>query len=361
MRLLRNLIRLFDPRERWKLGAVCLLLLGGSLLEIVGVGVILPFIKIVGEPEAILSNGRLAPWLAHFKIDSARAVTLTACVVLLVFSLFKGGYLALSTRTAFRFIHKKVLRLTQQLQLNYLRAPYVFHLRKNTADLVKNVTFETELVGTVLRFALFLPAEVFVAVGLLALMVWADPGTGIIGIAGLGVLMWAVSGLTRTELARVGKIRGEEHGRMIRWVNQSLGGLKEVKLLGREQYFVDAVGASGKRYAKAMHRSALLGELPRIVLETSATAAIVIFVLVVVLSGRDMKSVVGTLAVFGMAMIRLIPSTTRSTKALHALRFYAHAVDSVNEGRRLVSPVGAGHVGRRCCSRAIVLQVDHSF
>ncbi len=335
MRLIRNLVRLFDPRERWKLALVCVFLLGGSLLEIVGVGVILPFIKIVGEPETVLQNPHLAPWLSHYKIDNARSITLTACVILLVFSVFKGVYLAMSTRTAFRFIYRKVLRLTQQLQLNYLRAPYVFHLHKNTADLVKNVTFETELVGTVLKFALFLPAEICVTIGLLALLVWAEPGTGIIGILGLGILMWAVSALTRKELARVGKIRSEEHSRMIRWVNQSLGGLKEVKLLGREQYFADMVDKSGRRYAKAMHKSAMLGELPRIVLETSAAAVIVIFVLLIVLSGRDMRSVVGALAVFGMAIVRLIPSATRITKALHAIRFYAHTVDSVNEARRM--------------------------
>lgn len=335
MLLFHNLIALFDRRERWKLVAVCLLLLGGSLLEVVGVGVILPFITIVGDPDAILRNPHLAPSLAQYKIDNARAITLAACVALLALSVFKGVYLALSTRTAFRFIYKKVLSLTQQLQRNYLHAPYVFHLHKNTAALVRNVTFETELVGTVLKFALFLPGEIVVTIGLLVLLVVTEPATGLAGIVGLGALMWAVSAFTRKELARVGQIRSDEQSRMIQSVNQSLGGVKEVKLLGREEFFSDAVARSGRKYAKAMHRSAMLGELPRIILETSATVVIVVFVLLIVLSGRDMKTVVGALAVFGMAMVRLIPSATRITKALHAIRFYAHAVDSVNEGRRL--------------------------
>jgi ATP-binding cassette subfamily C protein len=339
MRLFRDLIKLFDRRERWKLAGVSLLLLGGSLLEVVGVGIILPFVKIVGDPGLVLSDARFALFLARFHFDTPRALTLAACVALLIISLFKGVYLALTMRAAYRFIYAKVLSLTRQLLVNYLRVPYLFHVHNNTADLVKNVTIETEVVGNVLKFAVFLPTEVIVMVGLLAVLVIAEPGAGLVGIVGLGALMWAVSAFTRKELARVGQIRGEEQGRMIQWVNQSLGGIKEVKLLGREQFFADAVALSGLRYTRALRRSALLGELPRVVLETSAALVIVVFVLLIVLSGRDMKTVVGALAVLGMAMVRLVPAATRITKALHAIRFYAHAVQSMNEGRGMSAAV----------------------
>ncbi|MEP6604323.1 MAG: ABC transporter ATP-binding protein [Spartobacteria bacterium] len=344
MRLFRDLLRLFDRRERWKLALISLLLFGGSLLEVVGIGVILPFVKIVGEPDSILRNERMSPWLAYLKIDHARSITLAACVALLILSLFKGVYLALTMRTAYRFIYRKVLSLGRQLLTNYLRVPYLFHLHHNTADLVKNITVETETVGNVLKFALFLPAEFIVMVGLLAVLVWAEPGTGLIGIAGLGALMWALSAFTRKELARTGKIRSDEQARMMQWVNQSLGGIKEVKLLGREDFFADAVSRSGERYTRALRRSSLLGELPRVILETSAALVIVVFVLVVVLSGRDMKTVVGALAVLGMAMVRLVPSANRITKALHGIRFYAETVRLMNEGRSM--ELGAGRTER---------------
>jgi ATP-binding cassette, subfamily B, bacterial PglK len=73
MRLLRDLIQLFDRRERWKLGVLSLLLFGGSLLEIVGIGIILPFIKIVGDPAAVLSNQRINPWLTRLGLDTPRS------------------------------------------------------------------------------------------------------------------------------------------------------------------------------------------------------------------------------------------------------------------------------------------------
>lgn len=332
MRLFRDLIQLFDRPERWKLALLSLLLFGGSILEVVGIGILIPFIKIVGDPEAALHNGRIGPWLTRFHLDSPRSITLGACVALLILSLFKGAYLSLTMRAAYRLTYNKVLSLARRLLMNYLRAPYLFHLHKNTADLVKNVTFETEAVGGVLKFALFLPTEIVVMTGLIVLLLVTEPLTALVGILGLGSLMWAMSAFTRKELARAGKIRSEEHGRMIQWVNQSLGGIKEVKLLGREKFFGDAMARCGRRYTDALHRSTLLTQLPRVILETSAALVIVIFVLLVILTGRDIKSVIGALAVFGMAMVRLVPSVTRITNALYSMRFYSHAVTSVNEG-----------------------------
>jgi ABC-type multidrug transport system fused ATPase/permease subunit len=336
MRLFRDLIQLFDRRERWKLGALSLLLFGGSLLEVVGIGIILPFIKIVGDPAAVLTNPRINPWLTRFGLETPRSIIIAACTLLLALSLLKGIYVALTMRTAYRFTYNKVLSLTRQLLMNYLRAPYLFHVQRNTADLVKNITFETEAVGGVLKFALFLPTEIIVVLGLAILLLVTQPGVGMLGIAVLGLLMWSVSAYSRKELVQLGKIRGEEHGRMIQWVNQSLGGVKEVKLLGRERFFADALARAGRRYTNALYRSTLITQLPRVILETSAALLIVLFVLVVLLSGRDMKTVVGALALFGMAIVRLVPSATRITNGLHTMRFYAHAVTSVGEGLRVV-------------------------
>lgn len=334
MPVFHNLIQLFDRRERWKLAALSFLLFVSSLLEVVGIGAILPFIRIVGDPASALSNPRINSWLVRFQIDTPRSITIAACVSLLVLFLIKGLFLAFSMRVSYRFIYNKVLSLTRRLLLNYLRAPYLFHLHKNTADLVKNVTVETEAVGGVLKFALFLPTEIVVVFGLLVLMLVAAPVVALAGIATLGTLMWAVSAWSRKELAELGQTRSEEHGRMIQWVNQSLGGIKEVKLLGRENFFADALTRCGKRYTNALRRSTLITQLPRVVLETSAALLIVAFVLLILLSGRDMKDIVGVLALFGLAIVRLVPSATRITNALHSMRFYAHAVTSVNEGLR---------------------------
>src|SRR5262249_2065015 len=156
---------------------------------------------------------------------------------------------------------------------------------RNTADLVKNVTFETEAVGGVLKFALFLPTEIVVVIGLVTLLLFTEPLPALIGIIGLGSLMWAMSAFTRKELARAGEIRSEAYGKMLLWVNQSLGGIKEVKLLGRERFFTDAVARSGQKYVAALHRSTLLTQLPRVILETTAALVIVLFVLIVVLAG----------------------------------------------------------------------------
>jgi ATP-binding cassette subfamily C protein len=345
MHLARDILRLFDRRERWKLALLSLALFFGSLLEVVGIGILLPFIKIVGNPNVALQHKLVGPWLIRAGIETPRAIITFACVALVALSLFKGVYLMATMRAAYRFIYDKVLALTKRLLVTYLRAPYLFHLHKNTAELVRNTTFEPEAVGGVLKFALFLPTEIIVVCGLVGLLVYTEPRAALTGISALGALMWAVSAYSRKELARLGKVRSQEHGRMIQSVNQSLGGIKEVKLLGREEFFAEALARCGRKYTDALRRSTLITQYPRVILETSAALLIVVFVLLVVFSGRDMKGVIGVLALFGMALVRLVPSSTRIMNSLHGLRFQAHAVRSVVEALQIegggASPSGS--------------------
>jgi ABC-type multidrug transport system fused ATPase/permease subunit len=329
MHLFRNLLRLFDRRERWKLAFLSGLLFFGSLLEVVGIGLLLPFIKIVGDPNVALRHPLVGPWITRAGIVTPRAIITAACIALVALSLFKGVYVAATMRTAYKFIYDKVLALTKRLLTTYLRAPYLFHLHKNTAELVRNTTFEPEAIGGVLKFALFLPTEIIVVVGLLSVLIFTEPRAALVGISAMGTLMWAVSAYSRKELARLGAVRSQEQGRMIQAVNQSLGGIKEVQLLGRQEFFADALARCGRKYTDALRRSTLITQYPRVILETSATLLIVIFVLLIIFSGRDMKGIIGVLALFGMALVRLVPSATRITNALHGMRFYAHAVTAV--------------------------------
>lgn len=329
MNFVRRLLSLFDRPERLKLAGISALLFFGSLLEVAGIGLILPFIKIVSAPALLLEEPRIGPWLHYWRIDSSRSVIIVACVTLLIVTLLKGFYVLLAMRWSYKFTYDKVLSLQRRVLECYLHAPYLFHLNQTTARLVKDATLEPEAVGGVLKFALFLPAECIVVIGLMILLAITQPGAALMGIMALGLLMWAIGARSRKELSVLGSLRQSQHIQMIKCVHQSLGGIKEVKLLGREKFFADSLLEAGRQYTRALYRSTLLTQSPRVILETSAALLIVLFVLLVIFTGRNMEEVVGVLAVFGMAVVRLVPSATRITNALQTLRFYSPSVTAV--------------------------------
>src|SRR5262249_10051664 len=120
MSLFDQLLRLFNNRERWKLAGVSMMLFLSALLEVAGVGIILPFIKIVGNPNLLLRNTEIGPQLARLGIITPRQAIVAACLCLLVVSLAKGLYLTMSLRIAYHFIYNKVLSLQKDLLTAYL-------------------------------------------------------------------------------------------------------------------------------------------------------------------------------------------------------------------------------------------------
>jgi ATP-binding cassette, subfamily B, bacterial PglK len=339
---LSKLLRLFSPRERVKLALVAVILFFGSLLEVAGIGILLPFIKIIGDTGVVLNNHIAGPWLNRLGVTTEKEVIVAACIGLLIFFFFKSIYTCLSLRISYRFTYGKILSLARGLLDSYLNSPFLFHLQHNTAQLVRNITTETELIGGILKFCIVLPTELLVVTGLLVLLLVTQPAAALVSIALLGLLVWALSSTTRKRLAALGKTRSEQHGRMIQGANQALGAVKEVKLLGRERFFVDTLGQNGRKYVDALWKSSLLTQYPRVIIEAAAALSVVVLVLFVVLSGHDVKTLVGVIALFGLALARLVPSASRIMNSVNSIRFYSHSIDVVVSGLEMAQQYSKG-------------------
>jgi ATP-binding cassette subfamily C protein len=335
----RNLLQLFSRRERIRLLGISVLLLIASLLEVIGIGVILPLIKIIADPELLLRNQYSGPFLRDRGLTNPQTLILIASLGTLCLFILKGVYLALSLRISFGFIYHKMLSLSRQLLSAYLHTSYLFHLQHNTAQLIRNTIVEAEQVAGILKFCIVLPTELLVILGLVVVLFVAHPLAALGGTVLLGAVGWGLSTLTRRRLARLGRTRSEQYARMIQCVNQSLGGLKEIKVLGKESFFLGAFEESGLKYNEALRKSTLLAQYPRLVIETAAAAALVLFVVMLIALGGDIQNLLPTLALFGLAMVRLVPSASRMMNAVNTIRFYAPAVgnvlNSLEETRKL--------------------------
>jgi ATP-binding cassette subfamily C protein len=329
VKFVRNLLQLFNRRERIRLLGISVLLLIASLLEVIGIGIILPLIKIIEDPELLLRNQYIGPFLHMRGLTNPQTIILVASLGTLFLFILKGAYLALSLRISYGFIYHKMLSLSRQLLDSYLRTSYLFHLQHNTAQLIRNTIAEAEQVAGILKFCIVLPTELLVILGLVVVLFVAHPLAALGGTASLGAIGWGLSTVTRRRLARLGKTRSDQHARMIQCVNQSLGGLKEIKVLGKESFFLRAFEESGLKYNEALRKSTLLAQYPRLVIETAAAAALVLFIIMLVTLGGDIQNLLPTLALFGLAMVRLVPSASRMMNAVNTIRFYAPAVTNV--------------------------------
>lgn len=323
-----SVYRLFTVPERAKLGTLVVLIAVGGFLEVFGVGVLFPYVAILQDPGRIAQTNYLGTLYRWLNVGSDQAFIVLMSVGLLALFCFKALFTISLANYQVKFVNDIQTQLGRRLLAHYIRSPYEFFLSANTANLIGNLTTSVaQLSSGVIQSALMLTAELVSFLGLLAFLVWLSPVFSLIAFIFAGTMALTFLGVVRGRVAQYAKENDTRWKAMIRRVSEALNAVKEIKVLGREQYFVEAYNRETRAFALAGRRYSVLSQLPRIGLETSAVIMLVAFALFTLANDRAAAAdLFPVLAVFAAATVRIVPSVNRIIQAWNSISFYKPAV-----------------------------------
>jgi ABC-type multidrug transport system fused ATPase/permease subunit len=306
-----------------------LLSLTASVLETFGIGLIGPFVTLASNPKFIEER----PWLNRiyttFGVQSIQHfVVLLGLIIILIFCV--KAYLNFRIqRFTFRFGYDRQSKLSSKLLHTYLNVPYTFHLSRNTSVLIQNIINETGVFTNQVMLPLLLSvSNLLVVVALVVLLARTDLIATVM-VFGILLVAFLIFYRLKDKLARWGKDVSQSHEEMIRIINHALGGLKETRVIGCENYFEQQMQQQGDRYAKSLSSSLAVGTLPRYLIEIVLITFLVglaSFYLMANYSDRDLTAVLG---VFAMAAIRLIPSTSGLMGTFGSLKQTTYSLNKI--------------------------------
>lgn len=320
--LVRKLLWLLTPREKRGAVLLCCAMLVGSMLEMVGVGAIPVFIATLTAPDALMRHHAVKFVVDHAGITSPERMVAGAAAALLVLFVFKNVYLASLSYVQARYVFNRQVSIARKLFEAYLCAPYTMHLRRNSAELLRGTNHDAmQIVGAGLMPVLQLVMEFFTVSSLLLLLLVIEPMTSLAAFVILGGTTGLFLRVVRGRLQSAGDVEHQQRQAMFRSVNEGLGGIKVTKVLGREEYFLNRFSRAAEGYAGAARVRQLFQESSRLVLETVAIAGLLAVAALLVAQGRSMASLIPTLALLGVAVVRMTPSFNRITASFGALRY----------------------------------------
>lgn len=322
MNLIRQLLYIFTPREKIEFAFLLCAMVLGALFETVSIGVILPVIAVLKQPELLSKAGHFQPLLSSLDISQPRRLFFILGVTLIVLFAVKTSYLILLYRWLFSFAMKKHVSLARQLLAGYLSAPYTLHLQRNSADLIR-VTIRSveDFTNIFLVNLLTVLGELLVLGALAGLLMIVEPLATLGALAVLGIPTAAVYRLSHRGLGASGRTAEQSFGGMIQWAEQAISGVKEITITGRRSFFIDQHGYHVRRFADAARSLTFFTVAPRFVIDTLAVAAMVAIASILLTRGEDLQSTLLLLGMFALAAVRLIPSTSRLSAALAQLRY----------------------------------------
>ena len=299
-----------------------------SFLEACGIGLLAPFMRFASEPDLNLLPSFIATTAAKFNIDSSREIIILLGFVIITFFCIKGIIYFSTQVYIFHFASSYKAKLSLRLLKAYLTVPYEFHLSRNTASLIKNIVIETnQLYQACLLPLLNTISNIVIASFLLVLLAITDIRLlGLILLVFLPIFM--LFHLLRNKFKRWGRIVSQSQQGMIRTISHALGGLKETRTIGCEPYFEREMKHYVDRYARSITFFQSSQVLPKSLIETVLIVSIMLFLIATQLfSTQGIEEITGTLSVFAVAAIRLIPSTSNVIKALAHIRNGSYALN----------------------------------
>lgn len=307
-----------------------------GILETFSIGIIMPFISVVSNPEILKNYPYAINALGKIGITNNKEIIITLSIALLFLMCIKNLYLFVFMRLKLRFLHFNIAKCSIGLLTKYLEADYLYHVQTNTSELLRNLKNEVSRTFTnVLGPIIDLASEVLLIIFILGLLLTVEPIATVCGVLVLGIVAGAFYKSVDKKNKYYGELSLKHEGETYKWINQSLGGVKEVKLLGREEYFEKQCATHYNKLAQINVYEYLISQAPRLFLETLLVATIAIIIIVLVLQGSTSSQILPMLALFGVAALRLMPATNRILGSVIALRFSIPAVnviyDSIKE------------------------------
>lgn len=341
MEIIPKIRRILTKREKVQLSILALLMLIGAILETFGIGLIVPFISLINNPHVIQEHKSLLFIYRLFNVKSFDKFLMVVGIALMIFYLLKNVYIFCVYFVQYRFIFNKQALLSARLFDIYLRKPYVFHIRRNSAELLQSVDSDvSQFYGGVIQQILTLFSETLVVAGVVALLFLVEPYITLVTVIIFGVCSLVFKKGFHKKIDTISKKRHSVLGERYKLLNQSFGAVKEIKVMGKEDFFTKVFRAYCVSYSKSNCTFNLINVMPRIIFETCTVIGILTIVLVILAKNDGTGSAIVVLALFVTAAFRLMPSVTRINAALVAIRNAMASVDAVY--RDMFLDIGGG-------------------
>jgi ABC-type multidrug transport system fused ATPase/permease subunit len=326
------LLQVLDRKERLRFSIFIPLILVGTALELLSLGLVIPVVQVVLGSNELESYG--------FLPDSIEDMRYQTFVILLLSILVSAFLLKnLFILGANYYQHRAQLalgnRISQRLFENYLRQPYEYHLMHSSSKLGANIA---EYSGAVLYFLgalLLVTADLLTGVGFLVVLLIVQPvSTLVVGVV-FGGSAWLVLHFTRPRAREWGRQRIEYRAAINTAILSGFGGVKEIKLFGRDREVIDTHKKSVYGETRTVYLFNVISNIPRTVFEVLAVASVAITVVISKL--RDPDSVDATLivALFGVAAFRMLPSINRIVVSLQQFALSRPGLEGAVDGLSL--------------------------
>lgn len=328
--MLRQLMYIFNKKEKITITALFVAAIIGSLLECAGVGIFMPFVDVIMDTSVIQSNAVMNAIYKTLGFETAESFLLLLAIAIIAVFVIKNVYLIIEKYAIYKFSYNTQRKISTRLLKAYMCEPYTFHLNKNISVLQRSMQEDATLFTNAIIHFMELIIEITVCISLGIYLLHISKSITVIIVLLLAVSMGLFIAVSKNFSKNLGKEAQTYKAKLYQWMNQAIGGIKEVKVLNRESFFADSYESYYRKYAKGLRISRILAASPKYVVEMFSISGLIIAIIIKMYFGkRDFVDFIPQMAAFAVAAFRLLPSVGRINEHVTNILYAAPSIELV--------------------------------
>lgn len=322
---------LFDRKQKGQLAGLAVLILIGGVLETLGVSMMLPVVNVIMDPESIMDNVWVIRIMDILHIENSTQLIILILGAVIALFVIKNAYLLFQTYVQNTFVTRNRNRMISRVMREFLNRPYEEYLGADIPTVFRLTDSDIPNAFQLILVMIQMVTEIVVSVCLCIVLVVISPAMSLfIVVIFLGMTL-VIMKVLKPRLNEIGRKNQAIQSRIAKWRIQSIYGLKDVKVLNREEFFVRNYYESGAIGANVARNYAVLNNLPRLLIETVFIAAMLLFIMLYILKGNDITVLIPQLTAFAVAAIRIMPGTNRINTYLSQIAYSQPCLDYLYE------------------------------
>ena len=322
VKIFKKMNKLLDAKQKRIMIVIVFLMLIGGVLESLSISVVIPVVSVLLDPHAVENTPILAAIYDGLRLQNITQFTVVMLLALIGAFILKNLFLFLQNVVQLKFVYTNQFATSRRMMINFMKRPYEYYLNADTAVIQRNITSDVNNMYGLILSVLQLISEGVVFVCLVAVLLVVDAKM----IMTISVLLVAVLFLIKVVLkpimVKAGQDNQDYYSGLYKWIEQSVMGIKEIKIANKEQYFINEYAKCGFGYVNAVQKYNLFNSTPRLLIETVCIAGLVLYMMIVMLQGATVTEMLPQLTTFGLAAMRLIPSANRINNYLTSISYF---------------------------------------
>ena len=323
-KIIKKLMVLLDKRQKRIMLLLVILMLIGAVLETAGVSLVIPVLNVVMDEHAVENKEylRVVCDIFHIGYEDTKSLMIVTMLALIGVFVIKNVFLFFQQKAQLKFVYTNQFATSRRMMINFMQRPYEYYLNADTSVIQRSITSDVNNMYGLILALLQLFSEVIIFVCLAAVSLVADVWMTVTVTVLLVVVLGVIKYILKPIMKKAGEENQDFYSGLYKWIDQSVMGIKEIKVANKENYFINEYAKCGAGYVNAVQRYNLYNATPRLLIETVAIASMILYMMFRLLDGTAVAQIVPQVGALAVAAMRLIPCANRINNHLTSISYF---------------------------------------